>query len=250
MIISVFNWVWFALMGITALAIVGITRLYKDKTREQKLTFLKWFSVISFVLWILYKYGLYADPTFEFIFWKELPFQPCNTMMWLAIVAAFFDVTIIMDYGFYAGVASALLAILMPETGFYDIPFFSVRSLGFYGTHVLVIMMGVLYVSMGLTKVSYKNALRSIIFAVCMACVMHVMNTVIRLTVCSEASYYFTYGNEDNFILDTIKHVIPVNLIYLIPVFALAYGLFVLETLLFTLPSKLKGKGKATPQKA
>ncbi|MCQ2412229.1 MAG: YwaF family protein [Sphaerochaetaceae bacterium] len=231
-------------MAITIAAIVGITHVYKDKTRAQKLVFLRWFSVISFALWILYKYGLYADPTFDFIFWKELPFQPCNTMMWLAIVAAFFDVTIIMDYGFYVGIASALMALVMPETGFYNIPFFSIRALGFYGTHALVLMVGVLFVTMGLTKVSYKNALRSIIFFMAMACVMHLVNTVFRHTVYSEASYYFTYGNEDNFLLSAFKRFIPVNLLYMLPIFMIAYGVFLLETYLILLPSKLGRKGK------
>lgn len=245
MIISVFNAVWFGFMAITVLAIIGITRLLKDKTREQKLIFFRWFSIASFSLWILYKYGLSVDPDFEnFIFWKELPLQPCNTMMWLAIIAAFFDVTIIMDYGFYVGIASALMALVMPETGFYDIPFFSIRALGFYGTHALVLMEGVLFVTLGLTKVSYKTALRSVIFFAGMACVMHFVNTMFRLTVFSEASYYFTYGNEDNFLLSAFKRFIPVNLLYMAPIFLIAYGVFSLETFLILLPKRIAAKGQ------
>lgn len=231
MIINVFNAVWFVFMGVTVATIAGITYLYRDKTRKEKLKFMRWFSIISFILWILYKYGLYVDPTFpEFNFWNELPLQPCNTMMWLAIISSFFDITIIMDYGFYVGIVAALMAILMPETGFYNIPFFSIKALGFYGTHALVLIMGVLFVTLKLTKVSYKNALRSAIFFFGMACAMFLVSFILRVTVFPEASYYFTFGNDDNFLLRAIKRFIPVNLVYLIPVIFIAYDAFLFET--------------------
>ena len=89
--ITPFNLPWFVLITLSFSLPFFIARKLEGKSRKEKLFFVKWFSIVSALLWVLYKYLLSIDPDFSFVFWKELPLQPCNTMLWLGIIACILD---------------------------------------------------------------------------------------------------------------------------------------------------------------
>ena len=130
--ITPFNLPWFVLITLSFSLPFFIARKLEGKSRKEKLFFVKWFSIVSALLWVLYKYLLSIDPDFSFVFWKELPLQPCNTMLWLGIIACILDNETIMSYGYYIGIPCALLALMMPESGFITVSILSNKAIGYY----------------------------------------------------------------------------------------------------------------------
>lgn len=245
MIISTFNYTWFLLLLLSAAYSVFITKKFKDKTEKEKITFMFRQAIVFSVCWILYKIGIGLDPEYTlFEFWNELPLQPCNTVIWLSVVAATTNNKSIMAYTFYAGILFALLALIMPSPGFYDINFFTARGLGYYLTHWFVIITGILYASLGLFKLDSKSALRASLTYLEIAAIMHLVNILMRATVYPEASYYYTFGNKDNAILTKVREIIPINLIYLVPFAAISYPVFLFENVVLKNLGRLLHKCK------
>ncbi|MBQ0070387.1 MAG: hypothetical protein KBS81_00780, partial [Spirochaetales bacterium] len=57
-----------------------------------------------------------------------------------------------------------------------------------------------------------------------------------------EATFYYTFGFDENFLLRAIKSFIPVPLLYMAPVFLATYGVAMLETYIIRLFQKKKKK--------
>lgn len=245
MIISAFNYTWFIIMALAVTYMVLITRKYKNKTEQEKLDFMFKQSIWLCVAWILYKIGIGLDKEYTlFEFWNELPLQPCNTVIWLSLIASKKNNKTIMAYSFFAGTVFAILAMVMPSPGFYDINFFTARGIGYYGTHWFVVITGILYATLGLFDIDVKAALRAVLFFLFIATCMHFVNMLMRATVYEEASYYYTYGNKDNAILTMVHNLLPVNLIYLIPFAVVAMGVFSLESYIINTLGRLIRKNK------
>lgn len=241
MMITPFNLAWFVLILAQFSLPFFIAGFFKESTRKEKLSFVKWFSISTAILWVIYKYSLSKDPDFPLFFiWDELPLQPCNTMIWLGIIASLLDSDFIMDYGFYIGIPCALLALVMPESEFILVPILSPRAIGYYGTHALVVVLGVLFVSLGLVEVNYKNAFHSVLFFMFMASAAHIVNLLLRATVHPTATYYYTFGFDENFILAALKRMIPIPLLYMIPLFIVAFLVTFLETFIITSCQRMK----------
>lgn len=233
MIIKVLNVTWFLLMLLSVLYILWTTKRYKNKSEEDKLNFLLKQSIILCISWILYKVGIYFDKDYTlFEFWNELPFYPCNTMIWLSIIACSKNSKTFMSYAFYTGALCASLALLMPSEGFYDINFFTARGIGFYGTHWFVIITGVQFVTFGLLELNTKSCIKAGLCFLGIALVIHFLNMLLRATVYPEATYYYTYRYEENALLAKIYDTIPINYFYLIPLAIVGTLFFMLETVI------------------
>lgn len=232
MIINVFNYTWFILVALAVAYIIFVTKKFSSKTEEEKLSFLLKQSIFLCVFWVLYKVQLGFDAGYAdlFEFWNELPLQPCNTVCWLSIIACVKKNKNIMAYSFYAGTVFALMALLMPSPGFYGISIFTPRCIGYYGTHLLVAITGILFATLGLFKIEVKSAIKADLCFLEIATIMHAINIIMRATVYPDASYYYTFGKDTNAILTTMHNIIPINYVYLLPFIALAIPIFIAET--------------------
>ena len=197
-------------------------------------------SIFTALFWVLYKVGIANDPEYVFNIWNELPFYTCNTMVWLGIFACIFDNKSIMAYGYYVGVPCALLALFMPDSDFFCVPLLSMRGIGYYGTHAMVIILGLLFVTLNLFEIDYKNAAKSIVFFIAMSVLAHIFNIILRFTVFPEASYYYTFGLEENAALSFFYRLIPVPLLYFAPIFFLSLIVVIIETYIIRLFLKRK----------
>lgn len=238
--ITPFNIYWTILFVIQFIIPFIVAAKTKGKNREEKLRIVKWFAVFAAIHWIFYKVSLFLDPDYpNFNIWNELPLYHCNTILWLGIIAAIYDIKAIMDYGFYIGIPCAILALMMPNLDFVSLPFFSFRAFGFYGTHMCVIILGLLFVTMGLTEISYKSVLRATLCFVIMTVAIHLVNIILRSTVFPEASYYYTFGFDENFLLRAFMRFIPIPLLYMTPIFIGSFIVCSLETLIILSLKKL-----------
>ena len=73
-----------------------------------------------------------------------------------------------------------------------------------------------------------------------MAFCAHVVNILLRVTVYPEATYYYTFGFDENFLLRAFKRFIPVPLLYMTPIFIASVFVTCLETLIISFLKRMK----------
>lgn len=219
--ISVFSPTWLALL---ALSIGGMTALgltLKAKSEKQRRTVMFVLTTIGFVLWILYKIWLSQDKEFDFIIWNELPLHICNTVSMFAIVASIINDRVWQGYCFHIGTIGAVMSVLMPPSDFTGVPLWSARGLGYYGYHFMLLAICIGFVTAGLYRPKYKDALKHAVLFFGLGAIIHCINLLLRATVYPEANYFYSFGMEGNPILEGLLKIIPIPLLYALPLVVL-----------------------------
>lgn len=183
----------------------------------------------------VYKALLSRVPGFPFNGWNELPLQPCNVIALLSIPAALSDNRVLKSLCFYGGTVFATMALLMPESNFAEVTLLSVKGLGFYGFHGLVLVLSVSFATLRVYRPRYRDIPAMLAALVVLCALAHGVNLLLRATVYPNANFFFTCGLQGNPVLEGLKAVIPVDLIYELPLL-LPMGLL---CLLITLASQL-----------
>ena len=221
MIISVFSPVWFFTIVLGVAVLVLLSLLMRNNSREQKLHFMKVLSGAGIVFLLAYKVWIFFDPGYDAIFFDELPLNLCNIALVISYFAAKKDQRQLQAFLFFISTWGATMALLMPSDGFYDVPIYLARCIGYWGFHLLVLVISIGYVSLGI----YQPRLRDIPYACLMlagiGALAHGCNTLLRATVSPTANYFFTYGIEGNFITDGLLRLIPCPFIFMLPLLLL-----------------------------
>lgn len=217
MIISVFSPTWFFAVALGLAVLILLSLLMQKKPREQKLHFMKVLSGAGLVFLLAYKVWIFFDPGYDAVFFDELPLNLCNIALVISYFAAKKDQRLLQAFLFYVSTLGAAMALLTPSEGFYDVPLYLARCIGYWGFHLLVLVISIGYVTLGI----YQPRLRDIPYACLMLATLgalaHGCNTLLRATVSPTANYFFTYGINGNFITDALLRLIPRPFIFMLP---------------------------------
>lgn len=223
-------------MAVIAAATMGIWFYRRRLSEQENRKFLTVLSAFTIVYLAVYKVLLALSPAYEFVIWNELPLYPCNIVALLTLPATLLHGRagrLLKAFCFYAGIVFTPVAMTMPVTGFGDVPLLSVNAIGFYGFHGLLL---VLSISFGTLKV-YRPAFRDIpgvlLVLMLLALPVHGVCMLLRATVYPEANYFYTYGLAGNPILEGLKGLIPIPLVYQLPLLLVMAALCAIITLLF-----------------
>ena len=217
MILSVFSPSWFIIMAICAGLCVGIPLFFRERSLAEREDFLYKLSFGCIVYFILYKIWLFCDPTYETSIWEELPTNLCNVGTLLMPLAIKKDVRWLRGLIFFDCFLGGLMALLMPSEGFYDVPFYLLRNIGYWGTHTMIVVLSLSLVTLGIYRPKFPDIPKSIGALFTLAFLNHILNTVLRATVCAESNFCFTYGIEGNPVTEWMMKLIPVPFLFLLP---------------------------------
>ena len=234
--IKPFNATWWGMLALQVAIITIISIIAYPLERSQVLTLLKLFNVGVGVYLFFYKFALSRLKDYDFNIWDDLPFYLCNLGTITAIIASFTDNRYLMGFVYAVSIFGAFIAYVFPDEAFCNIKMFSVKAIGFFGYHGLIICEGFLFVTTGAYVPKYSDILPIVIYLVVLLFFVHIVNTIIRKTKFPECNYSFTYGSRGNPILQKIYDKIPINLIYLyciLPVFAAYITIIFFITKLF-----------------
>lgn len=184
----------------------------------------------------VYKTLLAFSPDFEFVFWNELPLQPCNIVAILSIPAALLDNRIgrlLKSFCFYGGIVFAPVALAMPVDGFSGVPLISINALGFYGFHGLVLALSISFGTLKVFRPQWRDIPKVLLTLTAIALPVHGINMLLRASVYPDANYFYTYGLEGNPVLEGLMSLIPLPLAYELPLLALMAALCAVINLLF-----------------
>ena len=111
---------------------------------------------------------------------------------------------------------TAAAALLFPEPLFSGFSLFLPRIFGYYVTHALLVVCGLSLATLGFYRPDPKDIPRILKTFGLLAVGAHCINLLLRLTVCPEANYFFTYGAEIG-VLKLFWRIIPAPLLYGLP---------------------------------
>lgn len=108
------------------------------------------------------------------------------------------------------------MALVFPEAAFTGFSLLIPRMLGFYLTHTLLIVCGLSLALLDFYRPAPREYPRVLGTFLGLALLAHLINTLLRATVCPEANYFFTYG-ADISILNLFWKLIPLPFLYELP---------------------------------
>lgn len=232
--IAVLNPLWFALLGVAAVLLIGLRLLVKDGRRREKI--MGWAGILVCVYLFAYKYFLSREPSFDFVIWHELPLNLCNLAGVCVAVGMLADCRPLKAFAYLNCTIGTMIALLFPEDGFDRAPFFSACGIGYWGFHFLVLFVCVGTVAVGGYRPRFKDILWALGLVLACAGVMHGVNLIMRGTVYPGANYFYTFGLPGNALADRVFAILPIPFLWLFPMLvpaAAAQALLVALTLLW-----------------
>ena len=122
----------------------------------------------------------------------------------------------VMGFSFFVAPLGALMALLFPEPLFSGFSLLMPRIFGYYVTHAILVVCGLSLATLGFYRPDPKNIPRILKTFGLLAVGAHCINLLLRLTLCPEANYFFTYGAETD-VLKLFWRIIPAPLLYGLP---------------------------------
>ena len=242
-----FNLVYFLCIFIIIALIIVTTLLCKEKSEKTKMIVLLSICGFNLLLFIAYKIGLASNPSdlqehgYRFIIWEELPLHLCNISLFLVPIGLLIKNSKLLAYGFYIAPLGAFLAVCSPAIEFIDVNIFKIYNFGFYFTHLNIVLVGVLLVTLGFFKPRFKEVPFLNVYAAVLATIIHFVNLLIRWLTGSNANYFYTVQTDGVSILEMFWSIIPYSYIYLIFAIVILNVYIVIVTLPFHLVEKKKG---------
>lgn len=228
MIIKQFNLTYFLVLLIIVIYIALVSFLFKKRSQRQKDLFMVSLGMFNILFFLVYKICLSQDD-YEFIIWKELPLQLCNINMFIIPLAVIFKNKYLLSFGFYVAPLAAIMAITFPELAFTNNSIFLMRNIGFYGTHSVIAIMGILLFSLGYIKPNVKDFIPLTLAATVLSLFAFLINLLLFSITNVETNYFFTMHTSDISLLNLFYNLIPVKYIYLLP----ALGILIAYVLIF-----------------
>lgn len=245
--IKTFNLTYFLLLAFIAGAIIFFSLYMKKRSLFDKKCLIFCICLFNLILFFFYKIGLYVGHEeltsrgYEFDIWLELPLQLCNISLFLVPIGILLNNDKLYAYGFYIAPLAAFFAITFPDNNFTETNIFYLHNIGYYFTHVIIIIDGILLVTLGIFRPNFKTAVFLNLIVVVLSAVIFGFNCFVRHFIGSPANYFYTYEHQDISILKLFWSIVPIR--YLFAIFAM----FILNAfiVIVTLPFYFKDKKKA-----
>lgn len=223
-----FSFSFFIAFGAFLAVFLILTAQMKNKdmdTRKRTLAMIMNFTVIFFVI---YKIILYCDKPYSqinadagiggFSWWKELPLHLCNVNMLLIPFSLKHNSRRLLCFSYCLGPLGALMALMMPATGFNGYSLLLPRIFCFVATHWIV-FFGCLAIGFwGICLPTMKDFVPTIITILVLNTIMFTFNMLLRLsTLEPHANYFYNVDPEGNPVLSLFMRWVPYPLLYTIP---------------------------------
>ncbi len=255
LVISPFNGVFFGTFAVFILVLIIASLALRNKSVNTRKLILVTASILTFIGFFIYKYQLSIDVEYDklraamdgFNWWGELPLHLCNINMILIPIAVLKDKKELMAFCFFVGPLGAFMALAMPGAEFRDFSLLLPRMMGYYGTHFMIVILGLAIVTFGLYKPNFKDFPRIIVTIFIISVVIFAINMAMRLTgLYPKANYFYSVETEGNFVLEIIHRFLPYPFLYELPCILILVVYMSVVTLGFTIGRKLR-KPKEDP---
>ena len=221
-----FSPMFIALFILGILFLWGITKLLKGATEGAKRAVYICICLLTIAGFFCYKYALSLDTAYDLIsdqyggfnWWQELPLHLCNIHMILMPIAVATKKRSLLSFCFFVAPLGALMALLMPPLGFSGYSIFLPRIIGFYGTHIMVIIEAIALYALDFYRPEYKDIPKAALITFVVATVVFGINLILKLfKLCPNPNYFYLMQTEGNPILEIFYKYIPYPFLYALP---------------------------------
>lgn len=242
MIIRPFNAAHLLLLALAAGAAVLLWALLRDRPEQCRAAVLIVLCAVNIIGFFVYKGFLSRDVQFlqvsgleRFNWFSELPLQLCNINMFLIPIGILTRRRSILGFSFFVAPLAALMALVFPEPPFSGYSLFLPRMIGFYATHILIIVCGLSVVTLGFYRPRFRDIPGIAVTFFLLGLGALAVNFLLRHTVCPAANYFFVYGGDvDISVLNLFWKWLHVPLLYELPALLILVGYMALICLLFS----------------
>ncbi len=210
-------------LSTTALAVLFVFLLLRGRAAEWRFRFLIGVCLCNLALFVAYKFSLAMDAEYAsayhpngFNLFSELPLHLCNINLFLIPLGLWKRNRSMLGFAFFVAPLGALMALLFPEPLFCGFSLFLPRIFCYYVTHALLVVSGIGLATLGFYRPDTRDIPQILTTFGLLAGSAHLINLFLRLTVCPEANYFFTYGAEIS-VLKLFWRIIPMPLLYGLP---------------------------------
>ena len=191
------------LLLLTAAAVLLIFLLLRGKPEARRSRYLIGVCFFNLALFAGYKLSLSLDAAYirayypnGFNIFNELPLHLCNINLFLIPLGVWKRNRSIMGFSFFVAPLGALMALLFPEPLFSGFSLLMPRIFGYYVTHALLVVCGLSLATLGFYRPAPRDIPQILKTFGLLAVGAHLINLLLRLTLCPEANYFFTYGAQ------------------------------------------------------
>lgn len=226
-----------------------ITLILRNRSERARRVVLAALSILTLIGFFVYKYYLSLDREYDVImaemggfnWWSELPLHLCNINMILLPIAVLKKSRPLMSFCFFLGPLGAVMALLMPGSGFGGHSLLLPRMLGYYGTHFMVVIQGLALETLDLYRPRLRDLPRTVVTALGITFAVFCIDLLLRVSGLNpRANYFYAVETEGNFLLEIFRKWIPYPFLYLLP----GVGILVAYMLVFTIPFAIADRGE------
>lgn len=221
---------WFICAFLAVALMIILTYSLRDKKQNEKdiyVLFLSLFNAIFF-LWYRGIEWIMSDSIqgYEFNIWNELPLHLCNLNIILMPIAIVVKKKFLFCYVFFTASLGSFFALIAPFPPFSNCPIYIPTTFGFVWTHFNLMIISVLYITLGYYKPRLRDSYKIILTFVVVSVSIHLINLLFNKLV-YPTNFFYTMGTENIGLLDVFYKLIPYRFFYLI------FGLLILTVFVF-----------------
>ena len=226
-----------------------ITLILRNRSERARRVVLAALSILTLIGFFVYKYYLSLDREYDVImaemggfnWWSELPLHLCNINMILLPIAVLKKSRPLMSFCFFLGPLGAVMALLMPGSGFGGHSLLLPRMLGYYGTHFMVIIEALALAVFGLYRPRFRDLPGTIAALLVVSLAVFGVNALLRATgLHPKANYFFSMETEGNPVLELFYRFVPYPYLYELPSFLILIPYMLIITAGFALADRKK----------
>ena len=226
LIVKPFSPMFIALFVLGFIILYALSRFLKNANEGAKRAVYITICIITAASFFAYKYSLSIDKEYQaaysayggFNWWQELPLHLCNIHMLLMPIAVATKKRSLLSFCFYVAPLGALMALLMPAIGFSGYSIMTPRIIGFYGTHIMVIVEAIALYTLDFYRPEYRDIPKAAGMLLMIAIVIFGIDLILKfLKLCPNPNYFFLLDPEGNPILELFRSYIPYPFLYASP---------------------------------
>jgi len=231
--------VWFLLMLATIAFGVALYFWLHNKPMEYKRKAMTGFAIGLWALSTVFTLQRVWDPQYYFPLTQNLPLHFCSLVQFMLIPAYWLRgssraLQAFRALLFYPGAAAAFFALIAPAQEYLNQPLVSMNTL-FYFVHFGNVLLCTMLAVLGFHTPTVRGALGSLVTFFILAMIVFPITLAIRHFIDPAANYYFSFDPAGSDIFEILFGIIPVPLLYQVPLLLLIIPILLLQYAIYRL---------------
>ncbi len=165
---------------------------------------------------ITFNLAYMSDPAVYFPVWQNLPLHLCTIVSWVLVPTVLSRFRPLQAFCFFPGSVAGFLTFFSAAPMYFGHPLLSAKTF-FFVAHGLNFVVPALMASLRIYRPTAKDAVLSVGYAAAVGLLVLPVTLLLRALVDPGANYMYVFDPEGAEILMLFHRLIPVPLVYLLP---------------------------------